>query len=133
MKIPLSEFELQIDEIILKRGLSYFKNGFVTEFTEISNGTFEAIVLGTWGLHSAFGNKKQYNWRNNCNCPYDWGPVCKHIVAVIFYIQRDIVNIQRVKASKPKTKRTKTVTQQVKDLLKIIPPLELKGFIEENE
>ncbi len=47
MKIPLSEFELQIDEIILKRGLSYFKNGFVTEFTEISNGTFEAIVLGT--------------------------------------------------------------------------------------
>ena len=132
MKIPLSEFELQIDETILKRGLSYFKNGFVTEFTEISNGTFEAIVLGTEDYTVHLEIKNNIIEEHNCNCPYDWGPVCKHIVAVIFYMQRDIVNIQRVKASKPKTKRTKTVTQQVKDLLKIIPPLELKGFIEEN-
>ena len=47
MNIPLSEFELIIDETILKRGLSYFKNGYVTEFTEISNGEYEANVSGT--------------------------------------------------------------------------------------
>ena len=47
MNIPLNEFELIIDKTILKRGLSYFKNGYVTEFTEISIGEYEANVSGT--------------------------------------------------------------------------------------
>jgi len=47
MKIPLNEFEQHIDERILKRGLSYFKNGAITDFSEISTGEYKAIVSGT--------------------------------------------------------------------------------------
>ena len=36
MRIPLNEFEQLIDEKILKRGLSYFKGGAITDFSEIS-------------------------------------------------------------------------------------------------
>ena len=47
MRIPLNEFEQLIDEKILKRGLSYFKGGAITDFSEISTGEYEAIVSGT--------------------------------------------------------------------------------------
>lgn len=132
MKIPLSEFELQIDETILKRGLSYFKNGFVTEFTEISNGTFEAIVLGTEDYTVHLEIKNNIIEEHNCNCPYDWGPVCKHIVAVIFYLQKDLLKINKNTTRKPIKKRTKSVTQQIKDILKKVPQNELNAFIEDH-
>lgn len=46
MKILLDNFEQEIDETILKRGLSYFKNNKVTDFFEKAPGEFEAIVEG---------------------------------------------------------------------------------------
>jgi len=36
MQIPLEQFEQYIDETILKRGLSYFKKGRVSQVEEIS-------------------------------------------------------------------------------------------------
>jgi len=47
MKIPLNEFEQHIDEHILQRGLSYFKGGAITYFSEISNGEYESTVSGS--------------------------------------------------------------------------------------
>ena len=89
MNIPLNEFEHIIDETILKRGLSYFKNGFVTEFSEISNGEFEANVSGTEEYAVNLKVKNDIIVEHNCDCPYDMGPVCKHIVASIFYLKQD--------------------------------------------
>ncbi|TAL59651.1 MAG: hypothetical protein EPN85_08935, partial [Bacteroidetes bacterium] len=47
MQIPLNQFEQCIDETILKRGFSYFKNGYVNEPEEITPGVYEAIVQGS--------------------------------------------------------------------------------------
>ena len=47
MQIPRNQFEQYIYEAILKRGLSYFKNGNVHEPEEISPGENEAIVILT--------------------------------------------------------------------------------------
>ena len=41
MQIPLNQFEQYIGETILKRGLQYFKNGYVHEPEEISPGEYE--------------------------------------------------------------------------------------------
>lgn len=41
MKMPLTEFE-QLIEKIFKTGLSYFKGGTITDFSEISTGEYEA-------------------------------------------------------------------------------------------
>ena len=49
MNIPLDEFEQHIDEDILKRGLLYFKKGYVTSVDELSGGDYEAIVEGIEG------------------------------------------------------------------------------------
>ena len=46
----------------------------------------------------------------DCDCPYDWGVVCKHVVAVLFYLQKDLLdldNLTKVKASPRKRKSRK--------------------------
>jgi hypothetical protein len=132
MKIPLNEFEQLIDESILKRGLSYFKSGAVTDFAEISTGEYEAIVSGTEEYTVQLEIKNNTVIEHNCDCPYDMGAVCKHVVAVIFYLQQDELELNQPNPSNPKKKKAKSVNQQVKDLLKAISHNELIEFVEEN-
>lgn len=139
MKIPLNEFEQLIDENILKRGLSYFKSGAITDFSEISNGEYEAIVSGTeeYTVHLEIKNNTVVEY--NCDCHYDIGPVCKHVVAVIFYLQQDELELNQSAIISPKVsgdlnqpKKNKSINQQVNELLKTISHDELINFVDEN-
>ncbi|QTD39036.1 hypothetical protein JL193_07245 [Polaribacter batillariae] len=132
MKIPLNEFEQLINEKILHRGLSYFKSNAITDFSEISIGEYEAIVSGTDEYIVRLAIKNNTIIEHHCNCPYDSGPVCKHIVAVIFHLQQDELELNQLNISKPKKKKTKSITQQVKELLKIISHEELIDFVQSN-
>ncbi len=132
MKIPLSEFEQFIDEKILKRGWNYFKNGTVSDFSEIAIGSYEAMVSGTeeYTVHLEVENNTIVAY--NCDCPYDLGPVCKHIVAVIFHLQQNELDLNQPNTSQSKKKKTKSVTQQITELLQIISHKELMAFVQEN-
>ena len=132
MIIPLNEFEQIIDETILKRGLSYFKNGYVSEFAEISIGEYEAKVSGTEEYTVRLETKNNVIIEHNCDCPYDMGPVCKHIVASIFYLKQDELNLNQQSISLTKKKKSKTVTQQLKEVLDKVSHQDLKEFIQEQ-
>ena len=111
MKIPLNEFEIHVDEDILKRGLQYFKKGYVTAVDELSAGEYEATVEGSesYTVHMEVKNGVMNGCY--CNCPYDWGPICKHEVAVMFYLQQEELGI----ASNPQktAKRTRAKASSV--------------------
>lgn len=102
MEIQLDRFEEQIDEAILQRGLNYFRKGYVTDVEEIGPGDYEATVNGreiyTVHLHIEKGVVTEYD----CDCPYDQGPVCKHIVAVLFYLQQDVLHLEEDLPTKKK-------------------------------
>ena len=132
MRIPLNEFEQLIDEKILKRGLSCFKAGAITDFSEISTGEYEAIASGTEEYTVQLEISNNTITEYHCDCPYDMGPVCKHVVAVIFHLQQDELELNQPSISKPKKKKTKSVSQQVKELLKVISHKELIEFVQEN-
>lgn len=132
MNIPLNQFEQIIDETILKRGLSYFKNGAITDFTEVSSGEYEATIEGTDEYTVYIKVKKQVITEHQCDCPYDLGPVCKHIVAAIFYLQQDALQLNEPQAKTPRKKKTKTASQQIKEFLKEISHKELIAFVQEN-
>lgn len=132
MKIPLNEFEQLIDEKILKRGLSYFKSAAITNFLEILTGEYEAIVSGTEEYTVQLKISNNAITEHNCDCPYDMGPVCKHIVAVIFHLQQDELELNQPNFTIPKKNRTKSVSQQVKELLKAISHKELIEFVQEH-
>lgn len=132
MKIPLSEFEQLIDEKILKRGLSYFKSNAITDFGEISVGEYEAVVSGTDEYIVQLTINENTIVEHSCTCPYDMGPVCKHIIAVIFQLQQDELGLNQSNFKTQKKKKTKSVPQQIKELLKVIPHEELVEFVQQN-
>lgn len=137
MQIPLNQFEQYIDETILKRGLQYFKKGHVHEPEEISPGKYEAIVEGTEDYTVQLTLKNGIITEHVCDCPYDFGPVCKHVAAVIFYLQQDELELNK-KTKKAKSGQTakaakrKTVAQQVDELLEKASHEELKQFVREK-
>ena len=137
MSIPLNDFEEYIDETILSRGLSYFENGRVNEPDEITRGVYETTVEGSENYTVQLTLNKGMITQYSCDCLYDMGPVCKHIAAFMFYLQRvesgtdDIMSPKKTftKGKKQKSSKKKTIAEQVDDLLTQIPHEELKNFI----
>lgn len=73
MKIPLNEFEQHIDETILKRGLSYFKNHRVEAPDELTSGVYEFKVQGTEEYTVTLHLKNDVVTDFSCDCPFDSG------------------------------------------------------------
>lgn len=141
MEIPLSHFEEYIDEPILKRGLSYFKKGFVHEPAEIRPGDFEAVVEESEEYTVRLSISNGVITEHSCDCPYDMGPVCKHVAAVIFYLEQEELGLtqntkkgsaKKAKASSSKPSKRKTIAQQVDDLLDKVTLDELTLFVREQ-
>ena len=136
MQIPFSQFEQHIDETILDRGLTYFKNGHITSVEELYPGEFEAVVEGTEDYEVRLKIQNNTVTEYSCTCPYDYGSVCKHIVAVLYYLQQEEAGSKdsdkgKKSTRKPATKR-KTVSEQVDELLASLSHNDLKKFIKEQ-
>jgi uncharacterized Zn finger protein len=140
MKIPFHQFEQHIDETILKRGLAYYKQGQVFPPDEVSPGVYETVVAGSEEYVVRVEVKNDVVVDYTCNCPYDLGPVCKHVAAVLFYLQRDELGLEPAgepqkakdkKGAKAPAKKKKTVAEQVDELLEKIAHDELKQLVRE--
>ncbi len=120
--ITLDNFEETISSEIVKRGKGYFQNGAVTCFEEVDTGSWEAEVEGsdTYQLEILLEGRtvKEYD----CDCPYDGGE-CKHLVAVLYELRKEIKKNQTT--STPK--KTKKLT--LESLLDKISLKELQSFI----
>ena len=83
MSFSLSNFEARIPADIVQKGINYFAQGVVTNLQQESE-TWRADVEGTHPYRVSINihNGEVTDW--NCTCPYDHGPVCKHVVAVMY-------------------------------------------------
>lgn len=148
MELNLKLFEQQIDPVILQRGLKYFKSGVVEEIDRINHGSnseIDFIVRGTepYDVRIELNGDEVVDF--DCNCPYDMGPVCKHVVAAMFSFENnsfaDYTDLSpkknesktpsKLKTDQPKKKKVVTA----KDIEKIIDSLtvdELKAFVREE-
>lgn len=123
--MTLQDFEKQIDSVILKRGKEYFNNDSVEFLEEIKKGYWTANVSGTdeytveIQLDSKDSIKKCF-----CDCPYDYGDICKHIIAVLYAISEEkIIYIAPKSASKAKEPKQRKPSFDV-----LLSKIELKEF-----
>ncbi|MDR2496026.1 MAG: hypothetical protein LBD21_02740 [Tannerellaceae bacterium] len=133
MKILLDYFEHQIDEKILKRGLDYFVNGCVTDVNELGDGNYAITVEGsdTYTVNLSIDENTVAEFE--CDCPYDMGPVCKHVAAALFYLQQEELATIALPAKKAKRRqKQKSVAEQAKELLGILPHDALRAFIRDT-
>ena len=85
MHISFANFETEVDPTVLARGRAYFEAGRVTALDKNEDG-WTATVLGSVPYQVVVIDKREDNLSLSCTCPYDRGPVCKHMVAVLLTI-----------------------------------------------
>lgn len=135
MQIPLDQFEQIIDEKILQRGLAYFQDGQVREIEEVSPGVYETVVEGSEDYNVQLTIENNVVTKYRCNCPYDMGPVCKHVTAVIFALQKENLEMTIPKPKKKtssKTSKKKSITTQINDMLNKASKEELVQLIQKE-
>ncbi len=90
MGFPLSNFEDYVSKKILDRGYNYYRLGAILELTISAEGDwYDAIVEGTDEYEVGVYIEKGKIIRCSCDCPYSYGPICKHQVAVFFRIREE--------------------------------------------
>lgn len=129
MKIPLDHFEEMFGEAILDRGLSYYANGHVTDVAKISDKEFEVTVVGTEEYLVYLKIECFSAVEYACDCAYDHGPVCKHIIASLYYLRENEFYLGDPVELPLKKSESKSVAQQINEVLERLSDRELKEFI----
>ncbi len=82
--LTFQNFEVEIADSILDRGNDYYREKRVNMLTESKPGLWKAVVHGTnkYKVQVSLNGENITDW--HCNCPYDMGDICKHVVAVIY-------------------------------------------------
>ena len=83
----LKNFESEVENKIVGRGLSYYKGGDVKRLEKVSADEFSAVVFGTEKYSIFVKLNGETIIEHECDCPYDYGNVCKHKVAVFYAIR----------------------------------------------
>ena len=128
----LPEFDEQVirdlaTEMSYDRGEEYANYGAVRNLV-LEGETYRAHVYGThrytvrvWDESGAIGS--------SCTCPYDWGGVCKHIVAVMLSVLEQQELGQAVQAVGQPVALDADASVQVDDLLASLSHEQLQAFI----
>ncbi|TVQ78374.1 MAG: hypothetical protein EA358_05155 [Flavobacteriales bacterium] len=131
MSIPLNAFEQHIDSTILSRGQTYFKQGRVSEPELIKANHLEFVVEGSDEYRVTILFQNEEIKHHDCTCPYE-GVVCKHVVACIFYMQKDELGMEAPKQkSRAKKAKKPSVEEQAKIILEKLSHEDLMQFTED--
>ena len=107
MAIRLDNFEQAVEPMIVQRGSRYFRGGRVLQCTD-EDGEVEAVVQGSELYKvSMFVDADGELHEHRCTCPYDWGSICKHEVAVLYYLR------ERRRANGERRKAKEAVSQMI--------------------
>lgn len=93
----LKTFEKDIEPKILSRGYSYYEDAHIAEVEQVEKRAFIATISGYEDYSVTVKIDTKLNvTSSSCDCPYDWGPTCKHEVALMFYIRENRLYEQSV-------------------------------------
>lgn len=87
MQLTLTNFEGLIESKIVERGYDYYSRGRIQKVEKTSENEFTAIAFGSDDYEVYVKIDGERIVESECDCPYDWGSVCKHEVAVYYQIR----------------------------------------------
>jgi len=124
----LNDFEQQIDPKIVDRGFDYFLDDLVDGPELIEEGVWLATVYGSDSyrveVHTDSQNSPTIlDWR--CDCPYDYGPVCKHVVAVLY----EMAETEYTSSDSPNVKENSHTKDDIQEIFKHTSKEDLQEFI----
>ena len=85
--MKLKSFESDVERKIVERGLDYYRSGDVKKLEKVGENEFSAVVFGSKKYSVYIKTNGDEIVEHECDCPYDYGDVCKHKVAVFYAIR----------------------------------------------
>ena len=88
----MSNLKYNVPLKIWERGMDYYHNGAVTDLKEHFKDNWIATVEGSdaYTVEVTLKGDEIESW--DCDCPYDMGDICKHVVAVLLAIREEKEN-----------------------------------------
>ena len=137
MKITIDNFEHHVPFKIWQRGMDYYDEGGVVDLEEVTPGEWEATVEGSmdYQVELSLNGREVESW--SCDCPYDYGDICKHVVAVVLAV-RDKLEKQGKSAFSVKKNKVTVVTKvqpkevSLEELMKRAKPEDYQCFVQEK-
>lgn len=120
--MTLLDFEKQIDITILNRGKNYFNSENIDYLEQIEKGYWVANVVGSddYNVEIWIGTKNTIK-KYSCDCAFDQGGVCKHIVAVLYAIsEKNTIELKSETTSKTPTFNTILKNIELKDFQEFV-------------
>ncbi|MBU0713120.1 hypothetical protein KJ762_14435 [bacterium] len=121
MKLTIDYIQEKSSERSFNRGEEYYEIGNVKKLTS-KDGVFSAIVSGT-NYYKVEVVCKDENFLFNCSCPFDFGGLCKHSVAVGLAI----INGDYREVKTPENKPEKSNT--IEELMQVATTEETRTFL----
>jgi len=88
MSIRLEDFEEDVHILITERGKEYFDANQVLMLKQTLDG-WSAVIEGSETYQVLLeGHDVIMGW--HCTCPFEHGPVCKHVAAVMYAARENI-------------------------------------------
>ena len=88
MSIKVETFEEDIHLLIAERGKEYFDTNQVLMLKQTADG-WSAVIEGSETYQVVLeGHDVIHAW--HCTCPFEHGPVCKHVAAVFYAVRENI-------------------------------------------
>jgi len=128
----LNDFDDNIDSTILNRGYDYFLDDAVTHLQDMKLGRWVSLVEGTQDYSVVVKLDKDEITEWDCNCPYDHGPICKHVVATLYALGdgQEILPKEKKKVPKKKTPKKKiNKKNNIDEILSKVDKQELQDFL----
>lgn len=124
MSFPLLTFEQHLPSSILGRGLDYYEGGAVANLAR-DGDTYIATVYGTEAYEATVTahDGQVDSW--SCDCPYDYGPLCKHVAALLFEV-RELEN-DPARGAEMAGKESR---EPVPEILKQLPEEEMRQLLQ---
>ncbi|GIP34220.1 SWIM zinc finger domain-containing protein [Paenibacillus sp. J2TS4] len=112
--MKLNQIRNWIHPVILERGEAYRANGHILSVSEVEPQVYRAVVEGSDPYEVEIELSSQGEVIHTfCDCPYDQGPICKHVTAVLLEISDEFSPIGKAKPSS----RRKSAHKSIKDHL----------------
>ncbi|MFK7980039.1 MAG: SWIM zinc finger domain-containing protein, partial [Saprospiraceae bacterium] len=132
-QLTLDNFDNNVSSTIYRRGKKYYNAGNVIYANEITPEHYDALVMGSgtnYQVNILFDGAEII--QTDCSCPYDWGDMCKHVVATLLELRQTIVKtvpskktIQKQVTSAEKSEIVKATIVPVEKQMEVYTTLSL--------
>ncbi|KAA6319235.1 hypothetical protein EZS27_030848 [termite gut metagenome] len=123
--MKLHDFDKHIPNLIYLRGKEYYADDLIEDVEHKFPDSWSAQIEGTnlYQVEIELNGDDIVSW--NCDCPYDYGDICKHVVTFLLYIRDNRKEHPLTMEVSPSTPQQ----NQIAELLKYVETKELIAFL----